>query len=329
MIGRRLVAVGSFSVVVLLAGHAHAAVLCAKGAKIKIRASACKGKETVVQDLGDLAAQLSGLGTQVTGLGTQVTGIGTQVNGLGAQVTGIDGEVETQTTRIDLVSTQLRLECPGAPSLQRVPNDESFFHDNIDCGGGCRTLDGNQAGCEAAFALSDEGATSCFFVNGLCYPCQECGTRAGGGVCLNRCSAPAPPCPDPTRTVFVGGPRTDACRGLGTQAACEMAYHRGRGLKLGSCYWDGSQCNGCGPSNEHNGNCTNTCRTDTCADATRTTLRRCSNIGSDQPACLAAWHLARIARADPSSCFFDVGGNQCRGCGPIRELRGECSNSCR
>jgi len=275
-------------------GSADAAVLCQRKSKVKIRSETCKKKETLVQDLGMLA---------------------TDVAGQAAETAGLRGP--------------FRLDCPGAPELVQAVSDDSFYYDRIDCIGGCRTHDGSQAACEGAWALSEDGATSCFFFNGLCLPCADCGTRAG--VCQNRCRViGTASCPgDPTRTTFAGGPGSDACLGFGTQTACEAAFHFGLGKVPATCYWDGSNCRGCGPYNENNGNCTNTCQTPTCSDPARTTRAYCWGIGNDSTACNAAWHLSAKSGAEPASCWFDTDASQCKGCGIKHELRGDCVNACR
>jgi hypothetical protein len=270
----------------------QAAVLCQRKGKVKIRPDACKGKETVVQDLAALQAATS-----------------------------------------DLVDQQFRLTCVGAPELVKAGDDTtSFYYDNISCLGGCRTHDGNQSACEGAWAVSGNGATSCVFVNGFCVPCADCVDRRG--ACQNRCRTPGPTgtCPaDPTRTSFLGGPRTDACRKARTQADCEKSFHLGQGDLVASCAWDaGSQrCFGCGPRRETNGDCTNTCRTRTCADASRTMFKRCTNIGNDSVTCAASWHLAARNAGEPASCWFDAVGAECKGCGIVQEVAGFCTNTCR
>jgi len=69
--------------------------------------------------------------------------------------------------------------------------------------------------------------------------------------------APDTVCPgDPTRTVLA------RCSDLGTQPECEAAWHLTGDTEppyAASCYWDGGSCRGCGPNNEGDGLCTNTC----------------------------------------------------------------------
>jgi hypothetical protein len=163
----------------------------------------------------------------------------------------------------------------------KVETDDSFYFDNLECDGGCRTHDGNQAACEKAWAISEEGATSCFFFKNMCLPCADCGERPG--ACQNTCRPPLNvTCPnDPTRTVFAGGPGTQACQKFTTQEECEQAFHANFRLDPASCFWQGGQCRGCGPNNENDGDGTNTCRVTGCADASRTTLQEC-DAAADQ-----------------------------------------------
>jgi hypothetical protein len=77
------------------------------------------------------------------------------------------------------------------------------------------------------------------------------------GVFLE-CDSFATTCADATRTEFVGGPGTGPCRDLPDQPACEAAWHIGN-AGAATCYWDGFECRGCGPNNEGNGECANTC----------------------------------------------------------------------
>ena len=69
----------------------------------------------------------------------------------------------------------------------------------------------------------------------------------------------APPCEGDPSLTFVGGPGRMACRGLADQSACEGAYHATINFTAATCFWTGSECRGCGPSNADAGACTNTC----------------------------------------------------------------------
>jgi hypothetical protein len=291
-----LVALAASIPVVVPSRDAQATVVCQRKKKVKLRVDACKGKETLVEDLAALQANLGTTQGQVKNL-----------------------------------VTQLRTECTAAPNLTKASSDKSFYFDNINCGGGCRAFDGNRAGCEGAWTDSEEGATSCFFFKNLCLPCEDCGLR--GRACTNACRAPEPrpTCQDATRTQFVGGPNTEACKALTTQASCEMAFHRTRHDTAASCYWTGTACEGCGPNREGNGACTNTCTTGiTCADPTRTVRKaRCRDVGNDPTMCATAWHVARDEGNVAASCWFDTQETQCKGCGLRQEVKGVCDNVCR
>ena len=71
---------------------------------------------------------------------------------------------------------------------------------------------------------------------------------------------PPPSCEDPSRTIFAGGPGTQACHQFdGDQTSCEAAWHMSGAGYPASCFYDAGICSGCGPSNEGAGLCTNTC----------------------------------------------------------------------
>lgn len=316
---RRRAAVAALAVVALCAplaaallSDAEAAVLCQRKKKLTIRATACKAKETLVQDLGQLGSGVQQLGSDVQQLGGAV----------GAQ----GGRLDAQTSRVDFVVEQLRLECTAAPERVRVENDDSFYYDNVECGGGCRLHDGDPAACNAAWAISESGATSCFVFGDRCLPCADCGDEAG--ACTNACRPPREvTCEnDPTRTVFAGGPGTEACSRFEDQTSCEQAYHAGRGDVAASCFWTGTQCRGCGPNNENDADCTNTCRVTTCADAGRTNLRECDDV--DELVCPTSFQIADDGTGTTESCYFDA-DDGCLACTIQDELRGRCENVCR
>jgi hypothetical protein len=308
-------------VTVVVATEAGAAVLCQRNNKVKIRATACKGKETQVQDLQQLGVNLEQLGSNVQQVGASVQQLGTDV---GAQ----SGRLGAEVARIDHVFGQLRLECAD-PALVKVETNQSFFFDDIDCRGGCRAHDGDQAGCESAWATSEWGATSCFFFDGLCLPCGGCGEEEG--ACTNTCAPQVVlTCPnDPTRTTYVGGGlEIDACLKLTTLETCQQGFAADDYYSPASCFWSGGQCRRCDAGSENGQDCTNTCRTIQCADPMRTTLRRCDDVGNDAGACAQTWHLAGLS-GEASSCYFDNNSSQCRGCGLPNEFRGRCVNACR
>ncbi len=147
---------------------------------------------------------------------------------------------------------------------------------------------------------------------------------------------------DPTRTVFAAGngQAGGACRQFdGNQASCNQAFHLSGPNELASCYYDAGteDCRGCGPSNEGDGNCVNTCRpTPVCtADPTRVfsgppyggqSGGACSAFDGNETGCNQAFHLGGDGVA---SCYYDSGSDTCRGCGSSNEGAGNCTNTCR
>jgi hypothetical protein len=314
---RAALACGAIAVA-LPAAHARAAVVCQTkhGGHVTLRADKCLKKETVVLDLtGTLSTQ--------------------------------DAALADQGARLDATRTLIGATCPADPSLTLVashfvgPRPQGQFVERL--GGGCRTLDGNQAACQKSFQNDDAFAdtnlgevASCFYLNGRCFPCLA--TFASTGGCTNACTGTHVACADPTRTTALGGDGDGLCRKLGNQAECEKAWHvsvDNPGQPPTSCYWNGSQCRGCGANNEGKGNCTNACapplQKPPCADATRTTFVRgpdeaCGQFDSSQANCLKAYHVGGEGIAAP--CWYDTAQTRCRGCGFQHELAGDCTNSC-
>jgi hypothetical protein len=293
---------------------ADAAVLCQRKKKVVVRDTACKAKETLVQDLGGLATGVQQLGSDVQQLGGSLQQLGTTLGG--------------QKSRLDFVVGQLRLECPGAPERVRADSDESFLYESyIECGGGCRIHDGDPAACNAAWAVGTDGGTSCFPFDGLCLPCGGCGEYAG--ACTNACLVvPSPGCEaDPTRTIYAGQAGSQACEHFTDQTSCEKAWHVGRNGPA-TCYWNGGSCRGCGPSTENNGYCVNTCRVTACAAPGRTNLQDCDSINADEALCAASYQVARNGSGLLESCRFDA-NDGCVACTLYDELQGRCDNVCR
>jgi hypothetical protein len=186
------------------------------------------------------------------------------------------------------------------------------------------------AACETAYNVGSGGVASCYSDGSFC---QGCGpTNEGNGNCINTCTHGAPSCDaDPTRTVYAGGPNTGACQQFTDEASCEAAFHTGM-CGEASCYWDGFSCNGCGPNNEGNGNCTNTCIDAACpGDPARVIYAGgpassgCHFFDGNQTNCEKAF-----IRGDGgiASCYYDTDFDECRGCGPNNEDSGACVNTC-
>jgi hypothetical protein len=301
---------------------ARAAVVCQNKKKpklITLRADACTKKENVAVDLATL--------------GTQA------------------GQSADQGARLGEVQPELGSACPGDPSRTFVASKfdgrgaRPGLRDEPP-GGGCRTLDGNQAACTKAFQDNDPftnsreyPASACIYFKGLCLPCNDnVGRRA---KCVNTCVQSQPTCADPTRTVFLGGPGGDVCKNQKTQGDCEKSWHVGR-LDLdhpsASCFWTGSACNGCGPRHANQGDCTNSCDTTphrTCKDPTRTiflagqkasTAHRCRHWNGNQASCEMSYHITGEGTA--ATCWYDTVANECNGCGLRWETVGKCTNTC-
>ncbi len=266
-----------------------------------------------------------------------------------ATITTRGNDLTQRGTQLGAAKLQLGFTCPGDPSRKLVPSvfvgqvrDGSAVTERP--GGGCRTLDGNQAACVAAFQNGDpfsdridSPAASCFFFRGKCQPCQP---RAEGlaRACTNTCSPP-PKCADATRTVFSGGPDIDACRQFNTQVDCEKAWHvpgRDRTNSAASCFWNGTACRGCGPFHRDAGDCTNSCAPGvthpTCKDPARVTFAggpdsdACTTFNGNQVNCEKAFHEGSDGIA--ATCWFETSSTDCKGCGLRHELAGHCTNTC-
>jgi hypothetical protein len=297
-----------------------AAVLVCQNKKhpkqVTLRADKCGKKENVALDLtGSVASQGQALGAQ------------------GADITGTEvglGHVCPHDAARKLVLSKFSVP-PNSP----YEPQRGLLRERQ--GGGCRTLDGNQAACQASFQNDDPfasvetpPASSCFYLNGRCLPCTLRAERRG--ACTNTCLRSRPTCGDATRTVFAGGPGSSACEQFATQGDCLKAWHIGN-LDLdhaASCYWTGSQCEGCGLRHATMGDCTETCNGPyTCKDAARVVLAKgssaCGAYNADQTTCEKAFHVGKEGVA---TCWYDAAKTTCRGCGLRHELAGRCSNTC-
>ncbi|MFQ5514943.1 MAG: hypothetical protein ACE5FG_10940, partial [Myxococcota bacterium] len=197
----------------------------------------------------------------------------------------------------------------------------------------CLQFDGDPFSCSAAWHVGgDLTASSCFYHEGLCDGCGP--NNQNAGLCVDFCEAGAPTCADPTRTVFAGGgPGSGACTQFdGDQVACEAAWHlAGQTGEPSACFYDQGFCSGCGPNNEGDGVCANTCNPDhLCLDSLRTIFAggplsgACTQFNGDAASCELAWHIGGDDTA--SSCFYDAG--ICRGCGPNNANSGLCVDTC-
>jgi hypothetical protein len=137
--------------------------------------------------------------------------------------------------------------------------------------------------------------------------------------------------------LFVGGPGTAACHVYdGDQTNCEKAFHMSQ-CGPASCWYDvfSANCNGCGPSNQQQGVCVNTCvdGPPTCeGDASRTIFAgyagtaACQALSFSASLCVQAFHIG--GDGVPASCYYDGDAGECRGCGPNNLENGSCENTC-
>ena len=149
--------------------------------------------------------------------------------------------------------------CDGDPSRSYVGGPGT---------GACQEL-GDQTSCEAAFHWTGAGGfpSSCFWdPNGIACGPGCCGCGAGNqeqGFCVDACPVCAG---DPSLVLASGGLFSGACQQLLTQGSCENAFHQSR-FGTASCFWDpngvacgvGPTCCGCGPVNQGQQFCVDTC----------------------------------------------------------------------
>jgi hypothetical protein len=301
---------------------AGAVLVCQNKKKAKLvalRGNACRKKENVALDLSGA-------------VGSQGKTLTDQEQSLAAAETTLGYVCPNDATR-KLVLSKFAIP----PNSPLIPTRGAIRE---RAGGGCRTLDGNQAACDTSFqnndpftSNGDPPASSCFYFKGKCLSCTF--RAAGRGGCANSCLKPRPTCADATRTVFAGGPGGDACRPFTTQVECEKAWHVGS-LDLdhaATCYWTGSGCQGCGPRHANAGDCTETCSAlgHVCKDPSRVTFvpgrssSACHTYNADQTNCEKSFHFGRDGVA---TCWFDAASTLCNGCGLRWEAAGKCTNTC-
>jgi hypothetical protein len=235
------------------------------------------------------------------------------------------------TTTVPTTTTSTTL--PGPSPL--CPADPSR---TVFAGGpgtsACRDFE-DQPSCESAFHMSACGPASCFW-DFDSFNCKGCGpNNAQSGQCVNTCTEGAPSCPgDPTRTIFAGFSGSSACTNLSfSQTLCEKAFHISGNGQPASCYYDSDDeaCYGCGPNNLDAGNCQNTCPV--CeGDPSRTVFAGgpgnagCHKFDGAQASCEGAFIMGDTLAY--TSCYYDAGSNECRGCGRNNQANLECINSC-
>ncbi|MEM7101413.1 MAG: hypothetical protein AAF541_24400, partial [Pseudomonadota bacterium] len=231
--------------------------------------------------------------------------------------------------------------CPGAGGACDEANGSAGCDDASCCANVCAT---DPYCCEVIWDAAC--ATTALFACGLVGPCPAADPLCafcGNGTCANGescASCPAdcgacpacelPTCADPARTLFVGGPGTQACQVLsGDEAACNAAFHVGNNGDIASCVFDDfdGSCRGCGPARANAGACTDACDTppECSGDPSRTLYAgghltaACLTLSGDDEACNSAFHGGRGGLAP---CFVNSGF--CFGCGPTNAANGEC-----
>lgn len=281
------------------ASEAEAAVVCRRGAKkVRLRAEACKAKETLVFDTSEVGVERG-------------------------RVDQNAGRLDDQGQRVEGLEATFSQTCPGDAARRVAPI--TIF--NGPGTGGCRTHDGDQAACEQAFQLHEGGGAACTYLGGNCVPCHLGLDIAG--FCENVCNPTS--CIDPARIVPV-----TSCNGVAGQPACEQAWTITGGfptteqyVKGTTCYWDAIMldCRTCGPSQISEGKCQNTCLAPedipACAAAGRT-YGDCGALDGNQAGCLATYEFGE--QAGTHTCWYDAG--QCEPCLPEDEFQGKCANLC-
>jgi hypothetical protein len=189
----------------------------------------------------------------------------------------------------------------------------------------CHQFDGDEANCLLSYHETGRGYIASCFYDDTTDMCSGCGPNNEPSACTNSC-IPATCAADPTRTLFTGGPNSNACHDFDEdQTSCEKAFHRTDDGTVASCFYDtaNDECSGCGPSNLSEGRCTNTCTTvvPVCSTTGRV-LGECSDFNGNAAACSGAFELTN---GGPFSCFPDP---QCIGCGLINQAELGCSNTC-
>ena len=122
------------------------------------------------------------------------------------------------------------------------------------------------------------------------------------------------------------------CRDLedpNATVSCDNAWQIG-GTGPTSCFDNGGNCRGCGPTNEEGGLCENVCTEGPPCAAGRTYVDSCHDNDSDESACNGAWQMGGIGT---TSCYYGLNaygsGPECYGCGPYNLAAGLCENVCR
>jgi len=215
--------------------------------------------------------------------------------------------------------------CPGDPS-------RTIFA-GFSNSSACHNLDFSQTLCEKAFHMTQEGYTASCYWDVAYEECNGCGpNHFNNGDCQNTC----PACEgDPSHNVFAGGPNSSGCHKFDASPdSCAGAFLIGDNGIADPCYYDDDNtvCNGCGPNNQSNAACLNSCAV--CQnDAARQIYLGGPNTGpchffDNSPVlCEQAFHLSGMCGV-LSSCYYDYDYGSCNGCGPNNMIDGACDNTC-
>ena len=277
---------------------ADAAQMCQVGKtkQVRLRAGSCRKKETSLFDTATSASAVA--------------------------------DLQARATRTE---TSLAQTCPDDPTRTLIsPNRDTnglLFMLGYVGFSLCRTLDGNQAACNASFEPGAYGAAACAYVAGKCLTCDL--VLDAAGVCRNTCM-PALTCADVTRPTRVG-----SCEDVATQPACQAAFTLSLDyatptdvVRAASCFWDGAACKRCDPERTSAGSCSNSCVGASDLPVCRAAghaFGHCSALNGNPAACNMTYELSRYGT---QTCWYDVGPGDCNGCDPVAESQGKCTNGC-
>lgn len=217
----------------------------------------------------------------------------------------------------------------GAPSC---PGDSSrTIFAGYAQSSACRNLDFSQTLCEKAFHIDRTGQPASCYYDSNQGSCLGCGpTNLQDGACQNTC----PVCDgDATRTIFAGSPGSSGCHRFdGNQSSCDAAFVFGDSGAYNSCFYDSGSCSGCGPNNQANQLCINSCPT--CDRAPQRQIfvggpgsSACDIFSNSPVLCEQAFHMSGTCN-EIASCFFNYDDSRCEGCGPNNQGAGLCGNVC-
>jgi hypothetical protein len=297
---------------------ADAAVVCPRKNEVRLRAEACKQRETRLFDTAEVGVERERLTAQDGRLAEQQESLDQQQGRLDEQ----DGGLDAHEARLADTEIALDHRCPGDPERRVLPLGLEGAADLARC----RTLDDDPEACGRSFQLHAGGATACAHVQGNCIACTA--PLHAAGACENTCRPFS--CADPTRTTGV-----TTCTELPTQGDCESSWTASGNYSTPAavfqatpCWWDAmmARCNLCLARDVSRGRCQNSCLTPEqfprCRAAGRT-YGNCNDLDGDEPGCLSFY---QGSERGTQTCFYDAG--QCAPCDPITESEGKCSNDC-